>query len=110
MVEKLLLAEKAYVNPKKLSIQEIQSYAKFIPCWEIIGNNLSLKSTLSKKNYQEVIATVNKIAQLSEQLNHHPKISFGYQKITIEITTHSVGGLSINDFILAYQIDLCKKS
>ena len=50
---------------------------------------------------------MNKVAELAEQEGHHPDIRiFGYRNVEIELTTHAVGGLSENDFILASKIEL----
>jgi len=48
---------------------------------------------------------VNKVADLAEEEGHHPDIHISYSRVTIDLTTHAVGGLSENDFILAAKID-----
>lgn len=48
---------------------------------------------------------VEKVASLSDQEQHHPDIHLYYKRVAIELYTHAVGGLSINDFILASKID-----
>jgi len=49
---------------------------------------------------------VNRIAELSEAEGHHPDLHMtGYRNLKIELTTHAIGGLSENDFILAAKID-----
>ena len=48
---------------------------------------------------------VNLVAELSDAEGHHPDISFGWGYAKIIITTHSIKGLSENDFILAAKID-----
>jgi 4a-hydroxytetrahydrobiopterin dehydratase len=46
------------------------------------------------------------VAQLAEDENHHPDLHLeSYRKLSIEIWTHAIGGLSENDFILAAKID-----
>ena len=57
------------------------------------------------KNYQQTISFVNKVAAVSEEENHHPVMHVYYAKVVIELWTHSVNGLSENDFILAAKID-----
>ena len=47
----------------------------------------------------------NKVGKISEEEGHHPDISFGWGYAKIIITTHSIEGLSENDFILAAKID-----
>ncbi len=49
---------------------------------------------------------VNKVAELAEEEGHHPNISISWNKVTLTLTTHAIGGLSENDFILAAKIDI----
>ena len=51
---------------------------------------------------------VNKVAEIAEQEDHHPDIKIKYNKVELELWTHSIKGLSENDFILAAKIDEIK--
>jgi 4a-hydroxytetrahydrobiopterin dehydratase len=42
---------------------------------------------------------------MAEDEGHHPSMRIDYRKVTIELTTHAVNGLSENDFIMASKID-----
>ena len=58
------------------------------------------------KNFVEVMGVVNQIAELAESDGHHPDLHItGYRQLKIDLTTHAIGGLSENDFILAAKID-----
>ncbi|HET7315230.1 4a-hydroxytetrahydrobiopterin dehydratase [Salinisphaera sp.] len=57
------------------------------------------------KNYYETQAFVNAVAYIAHREDHHPDITFGYNRCRIELTTHAIGGLSDNDFISAAKID-----
>jgi len=48
---------------------------------------------------------VNQVALIAQAEDHHPDLHVSYSKVTIELWTHAVGGLSENDFILAAKID-----
>jgi len=61
--------------------------------------------TFKFKTFKEAISFINKVADLAESENHHPNIHILYNKIKIVLSTHSVGGLSENDFILAAKIE-----
>jgi 4a-hydroxytetrahydrobiopterin dehydratase len=56
-------------------------------------------------NHYQTIAFVNALAWISHREDHHPDMKVGYNKCCIEYTTHSVGGLSENDFICAAKVD-----
>jgi 4a-hydroxytetrahydrobiopterin dehydratase len=52
------------------------------------------------------MAYLNRVAEIAEDEQHHPDLHLtGYRHVRIEITTHAIGGLSENDFILAAKID-----
>lgn len=56
-------------------------------------------------DYKAVITFVNKVAKVAEELDHHPDMQVGYDKITIELSTHSVGGVTEKDYELAGRIN-----
>lgn len=51
------------------------------------------------------MAFVNHIAEIAEAENHHPDITIVYNRVTLTLWTHAIGGLAINDFIMAAKID-----
>jgi 4a-hydroxytetrahydrobiopterin dehydratase len=57
------------------------------------------------RNYYETTAFVNAVAWRAHREDHHPELTFSYKNCRVVLSTHSVGGLSSNDFILASQID-----
>ena len=48
---------------------------------------------------------VNQVANIAEEAGHHPDISIWYNRIELDMWTHSIGGLSENDFIVAAKIN-----
>ena len=48
---------------------------------------------------------VNKVADIAESKGHHPDISIWYNRVQLDLWTHSIGGLSENDFIVAATIN-----
>lgn len=58
------------------------------------------------KNFKEALEFVNRVGVLAEKEGHHPDINlYGWNKVKLTLSTHMIGGLSENDFILASQID-----
>jgi 4a-hydroxytetrahydrobiopterin dehydratase len=58
------------------------------------------------KNFKEALGFVDKVGALAESEGHHPDIFLhGWNKVKITLSTHAIGGLSENDFILASKID-----
>ena len=69
------------------------------------GVGESISADFKFKNFKEAMAFVNKVAVIAESEGHHPDIYIYYSRVKLELTTHAIGGLSINDFILASKID-----
>jgi len=72
--------------------------------WEVEDHE-KIKRKFELKNFREAIEFVNNIAEIAEQEDHHPDIFINYKRVTIELTTHAIGGLSENDFIVAAKIE-----
>ena len=89
-------------------ISEIHKYQKKVDGWNVIKNKKNvylLEKKFTFKNFLESQSFVNEVGKISEQEGHHPDISFGWGYAIINVTTHSIEGLSENDFILAAKID-----
>ncbi len=76
-----------------------------IPAWAIDSTQNYISRDFKFKNYYETMAFVNAIAWVAHQEDHHPEITVTYNSCRINYSTHSVGGLSRNDFICAAKID-----
>lgn len=72
--------------------------------WEVIEGK-KLKNHYPFENFNRGMVFVQDIAFLAEQEQHHPDVCISYKFVEIELTTHAIGGLSENDFILAAKID-----
>lgn len=72
--------------------------------WEVL-NDKKLRREFKFKNFKEALAFVNVVAATAENEGHHPDLHIFYNKVVVELWTHSIGGLSENDFILAAKID-----
>jgi len=104
------LAEKKCVpcegGTSPLQESQIQEYlGQLRGEWEV-EDNKKIKHKFELKTFKEAIGFVNKVADLAEEENHHPNIRIYYNKVVIELTTHAIGGLSENDFIMASKIEL----
>lgn len=75
------------------------------PQWLLDESEQTISFTFKFKNYYQTIAFVNVVAQIAHQQDHHPDLSISYNLCKITYSTHSVAGLSINDFICADKIN-----
>ncbi len=92
-------------TPLLLKETHIKLFHEEIPNWHLSSDKKSISRNFSFKNYLETLAFINAAAWIAESENHHPDISFGYNKCTIRYSTHSAGGLSLFDFICAAKTD-----
>ena len=74
-----------------------------VPGWARQGGEIA--KTYPFKNYYETMAFVNAAAWVSHREDHHPDLEVGYNKVRVRYSTHSVGGLSENDFICAAKLE-----
>lgn len=89
-----------------LTREQVQQYGTEVPLWGVATDNLSISRAFEFKNFKEAIAFVNGVGEISEEEGHHPDINLhAYKKVLITLSTHAIGGLSENDFILAAKID-----
>lgn len=89
----------------RLDHDDIQPLKEELDRWNIIDDK-KIEKTLRFKDFASAVAFVNKVAEIAESENHHPDISiFSWNKVKFTLSTHSVGGLTENDFILASKID-----
>lgn len=89
-----------------LTPEQVATYISETPEWFADESVSTIARTFHFNDFQDAVLFVNKVAGLSEQERHHPNIFIhGYNKVTISLTTHSAGGLTENDFILAAKID-----
>lgn len=75
------------------------------PRWKLIREGKALEAQFEFRNYYHTQAFVNAVAYIAHREDHHPDISFGYNKCTILWWTHAIDGLSDNDFICAAKVD-----
>lgn len=73
--------------------------------WSIDSAGKSIQRQFSFKNYYQTIAFVNALAWIAHQEDHHPDLEVHYNRCTVHYSTHSIGGLSENDFICAAKLD-----
>ncbi len=74
--------------------------------WSLTSDGKKIRKEWTLKNFMAGIRFFNDIAKVAEDDNHHPDLHlWGYRSVAVELTTHAIGGLSENDFILAAKID-----
>ena len=90
-----------------LSADALPALLAELPDWRVDGDGAQavLTRTFTCRDFHHTMALVNAIAWVAHQQDHHPDMIVGYNRCTLRWSTHSVGGLSINDFICAARVD-----
>ena len=86
-----------------LDKNEIKENLDSLDGW-IIKNNLLYKK-FSFKTFMNAFSFMNIIADQSDKVDHHPKLINEYNKVEVELFTHSSNSISNKDFSLARFID-----
>ncbi|MBS1176792.1 MAG: pterin dehydratase [Proteobacteria bacterium] len=74
-----------------------------VPGWALRDG--AIEKSYRFGNFHETMAFVNALAWIAHAEDHHPDLALGYNRCTVRFNTHSVGGISINDFICAAKVD-----
>ena len=73
--------------------------------WEVVDKH-HLTRTFKSPDFATALEFVNNVGTIAEQQGHHPDIQLSWGKVTIEIHTHKIDGLTASDFVLAAKIDV----
>jgi 4a-hydroxytetrahydrobiopterin dehydratase len=76
-----------------------------VPRWQVKPDEGELRKRFQFETFLETMAFVGRMAELAEAEGHHPDFCVRYDVLDVTLTTHAIGGLSENDFILAAKID-----
>lgn len=88
----------------KLERAQIDALLSELVGWRVEDDRL--RKTRTMKDFPQAVLYVNAIGWIAEQENHHPDVAIaGWNKVELTIFTHTLGGLSENDFVLAAKID-----
>ena len=89
--------------PSLLSADQRQTLPAKLPNWSI--HQQSISRELVFRDFNEAFGFMSRVALLAESRNHHPNWSNVYNRVSISLSTHDLGGLSDLDVELAAAID-----
>jgi 4a-hydroxytetrahydrobiopterin dehydratase len=93
-----------------LTKSEAEALLSQVGGWKLIdGEPLKITRRAKLKDFAQAMQFVNRIAELAESEQHHPDICVSWNRVTLELFTHAIGGLSENDFIMAAKINAVKE-
>jgi 4a-hydroxytetrahydrobiopterin dehydratase len=74
-----------------------------LPNWQLVAGKLHRDLVFA--DFVEAFAFMTKVALIAEAMEHHPEWSNGWNRVSIDLVTHDMGGLSNLDVQLAQRID-----
>lgn len=88
------------------TLPEAENQLTRLAGWRLTHGGQRIRRDWTVKNFMAAMRFFDRVAEVAEAEGHHPDLHLeGYRKMSIEIWTHAIGGLSENDFILAAKID-----
>jgi 4a-hydroxytetrahydrobiopterin dehydratase len=93
------------VGTQPFDLETIQGLLPMVPKWKLDDELKKIVRSFRFKDFVESMRFINRVADLAEEEGHHPDIFVSYNYVKIYLTTHNIGGLSENDFIMAAKID-----
>ncbi|PIT91150.1 4a-hydroxytetrahydrobiopterin dehydratase [Candidatus Kaiserbacteria bacterium CG10_big_fil_rev_8_21_14_0_10_49_17] len=84
---------------------EAEAMLTHVKDWSLASDTKTMTKQFTFKNFKDAMEFANKIGDIAEAEGHHPDLSIGWGRVAVVLSTHAIGGLSENDFILAAKID-----
>ena len=89
----------------KFSPEEVAEHMKQLPeGWEV-KEGVKIHKRFVFENFILAMKFVNQMAELAEAEGHHPDFTVVYNKVDVTLWTHAIGGLFLNDFIVAAKLE-----
>jgi 4a-hydroxytetrahydrobiopterin dehydratase len=87
-----------------LGAREVAALRSQIGAWEVVSDH-HLTRVFKFPDFHSALMFVNRVGEIADAEGHHPDISLGWGRAEVTLWTHSAGGLTENDFIVAAKID-----
>ncbi len=88
-----------------LDAEQAETLRAQVPEWQVRSEHRELHRHFKFGSFADNMAFVSRMAWLAESEGHHPDFCVHYNQLDVTLTTHAIGGLSENDFILAAKLD-----
>ena len=84
--------------------REAEQLLRVLPGWILADG--SIEKEFHFKSYLDGLYFAYSVGKIAEEQNHHPDILIKWRRVKLALSTHSVKGLSQNDFIVAARSEL----
>jgi 4a-hydroxytetrahydrobiopterin dehydratase len=86
-----------------LSADEVTAALRDLPQWS--GDEHGLHRTVELPSFRDAVDAIDRIADVAEEMDHHPDIDLRWRTLHLAVVTHSAGGVTDNDLQLVRRID-----
>jgi 4a-hydroxytetrahydrobiopterin dehydratase len=90
-------------RPPRLSPDEVAAALRTLPLWS--GDVTGLHRTVELPSFRDAVAAIVAVADVAEELDHHPDVDLRWRTLHLALVSHSAGGVSALDLELAGRID-----
>jgi 4a-hydroxytetrahydrobiopterin dehydratase len=90
--------------PSRLSPDDAAAALKDLPLWS--GGVDGIERTLELPSFRVAVEAISMIADVAEELDHHPDMDLRWTRVRVAVVTHSAGGLTELDLQLARRVDV----
>lgn len=98
-----LAAMRCTTGAPRLQEAELAELLAALPGWSRAGARI--EQTFRFPDYFRTMAFVNAVASIAHREDHHPDLHVHYDRCTVAWSTHSAGGVTLNDCICAAKVD-----
>lgn len=88
---------------RKLSEEEVNSRLKELQGWRL--HEGKLHKDFQFKSFIDAFGFMTKVAIAAQSMDHHPEWFNVYNKVSVDLSTHDLAGISTFDFHLAKKMD-----
>ncbi len=86
-----------------LTADQVETQLAATPGWVLADGQIVKK--VVKSDFADALRYVNAVGYLAEKANHHPDITISWNEVTLNLVSHSAGGLTDHDFALARSVN-----
>jgi 4a-hydroxytetrahydrobiopterin dehydratase len=90
-------------RPERLSPDELSAALHDLPLWS--GDGEGIHRSVELPSFRDAVAAIGSIADVAEEMDHHPDIDLRWRTLHLHLVSHSAGGVTANDVTLARRID-----
>jgi 4a-hydroxytetrahydrobiopterin dehydratase len=102
----MALADERFTDGGKATSDEVERLVHDLPGWQVVNDGMDkLERDYTFDTFMNALNFANRVGAVAEEHGHHPQITFTWGAATVRWWSHSLGGLTRNDFIMAAKTD-----